>query len=265
MKLDGRKVLVVGASSGVGRSAAVAMVQRGAEVVFAARRTDLLAEATREAGAGHVVGIDVRDPVSIEAAVDTTVERLGTIDAILYTPGISIISRLREMTAEKWSDILAVNLIGPNLVFSTALSHLSETAVVAVVSSDSSSAPRHSLVPYGCSKAALEATMEGWRTEEIGGRRFVTVVLGPTHPSEFIREFDPEEFASLFPYWQRQGFRTGSLATPEVGAYLAENFGFMLDHPGFGNETMLLRAPEPDEAVADYGTGLDEPADSSEE
>jgi hypothetical protein len=79
------------------------------------------------------------------------------------------------------------------------------------------------------------------------------------------REFDPEEFASLFPYWQRQGFRTGSLATPEVGAYLAENFGFMLDHPGFGNETMLLRAPEPDEAVADYGTGLDEPADSSEE
>lgn len=258
MKLDGRKALVVGASSGLGRSAAVAMVQHGADVVFAARRTDLLDEAVREAGAGHAVEIDVCNPNSIETAVATAVERLGEIDALLYTPGMSIISRLRAMTAEKWNDVLAVNLVGPNLVLSSALPHLSSSAVVAVVSSDSSSEPRHSLVPYGCSKAALEASMEGWRTEEIGGRRFVTLVLGPTRPSDFTRDFDPNEFASLFPHWQRQGFRTGSLATPEVGAYLAECFGFMLDHPGFGNETMLLRAPEPEAAVTDYGTGLRE-------
>ena len=258
MKLDGRRMLVIGASSGVGRSAALAMAERGAEVVFAARRTDLLEEATREAGSGHIFEIDVRDVASIETGIAKTVERLGEIDALLYTPGVSVISPLRDMTADAWNDILAVNLVGPNLVLSTALSHLSEHAVAAVVSSDSSSAPRHSLVPYGCSKAALEAAMNGWRTEETGGRRFVTIVLGPTHPSEFGSAFDPEEFALLFPHWQRQGFRTGSLATPEVGAYLAENLGFMLDHPGFNTETMLLRAPEPDEAVTDYGTGLHE-------
>ncbi len=256
MSLVGRTVLVVGASSGMGRGTAIAMAQRGADVVFAARRRDLLEEAVKEAGSGHVLEIDVCDPTSIESAVSIAVDRIGPLDALLYTPGMSIISRLRAMTARKWNDILAVNLIGPNLVIAAALPHLAASAVVAVVSSDSSAQPRHSLVPYGCSKAALEAAMEGWRTEEVGGRRFVTLVLGPTRPSDFGRDFDPNEFASLFPYWQRQGFRTGSLATPEVGAYLAESFGFMLAHPDFGYETMLLRAPEPDEAVSDYGTGL---------
>ena len=256
MTLEGRKVLVVGASSGMGRGTAVAMARSGAEVVFAARRRDLLEEAVGEAGSGHVVEIDVCDPQSIDAAVATAAGRLGRIDVLLYTPGTSVISRLRAMTAEKWNGVLAVNLVGPNLVIAATLPHLTKQGVVAVVSSDSSAQPRHSLVPYGCSKAALEAAMEGWRTEEVGGRRFITLVLGPTRPSDFSRDFDPDEFASLFPYWQRQGFRTGSLATPDVGAYLAQSFGFMLANPGFGYETMLLRAPEPDEAVTDYGTGL---------
>lgn len=259
MTIEGRKVLVVGASSGMGRGTAIAMARRGADVVFAARRRDLLEEAVREAGSGHAIEIDVCDPASIDAAVSSAADRLGTLDALLYTPGMSIISRLRDMTARKWNDVLAVNLTGPNLVIAAALPHLAAQAVVAVVSSDSSAQPRHSLVPYGCSKAALEAAMEGWRTEEVGGRRFVTLVLGPTRPSDFSRDFDPDEFASLFPFWQRQGFRTGSLATSDVGAYLAESFGFMLANPGFGYETMLLRAPEPDEAVSDYGTGLGGP------
>jgi NAD(P)-dependent dehydrogenase (short-subunit alcohol dehydrogenase family) len=258
MTLEGRKILVVGASSGMGRGTAIAMAKGGADVVFAARRSDLLEEAVREAGSGHVVPIDVRDPDSIDAAVATAVEQLGSLDALLYTPGLSYVARLRAMTPQRWNDVLAVNLVGPNLTIAAALPHLSEHGVIAVVSSDSSAEPRHSLVPYGCSKAALEAAMEGWRTEEIGGRRFVTIVLGPTRPSDFSRDFDPDEFASLFPYWQRQGFRTGSLATPEVSAYLAQSFGFLFANPGFGHETLLLRAPEPADAVTDYGTGLGE-------
>ena len=257
MTLEGRRVLVVGASSGVGRCAAVAMAHRGANVVFAARRADLLHQAVREAGAGQAVEVDVTDPASIEGAIEQAVGHLGEIDVLLYTPGASIIARLRDMTAQGWNELLAVNLVGPNLVFAAALPHLTANAIVAAFSSDSSREPRHSLVPYGCSKAALEAAMEGWRTEETGGRRFVTLVLGPTHPSDFTRDFDPDEFASLFPHWQRQGFRTGSLAAPEVGAYLAESFGFMLANPGFGFETTMLRAPEPDEPVADYGTGIE--------
>lgn len=256
MMLEGRKVMVVGASSGMGRATAIALAKGGAEVVFAARRNDLLEDAVREAGSGHIVPIDVLDPGSIDAAVASAVERVGQLDALLYTPGLSYIARLRDMTPPQWSDILGVNLVGPNLTIAAALPHLSEHAVVAVVSSDSSAAPRHSLVPYGCSKAALEAAMEGWRTEEVGGRRFITIVLGPTRPSDFSRDFDPEQFASLFPHWQRQGFRTGSLATPEVGAYLAQSFGFLLANPGFGYETLLLRAPEPTDAVTDYGTRL---------
>jgi NAD(P)-dependent dehydrogenase (short-subunit alcohol dehydrogenase family) len=258
MTLEGRKILVVGASSGMGRETAIAMAKGGAEVVFAARRQDLLEEAVREAGSGHIVPIDVLDPNSIDAAVASAVEQVGPLDALLYTPGLSYIAKLSAMTPEKWNDVLGVNLVGPNLTIAAALPHLSEHAVVAVVSSDSSAQPRHSLVPYGCSKAALEAAMEGWRTEETGGKRFVTIVLGPTRPSDFGRDFDPDDFTSLFPHWQRQGFRTGSLVTSEVGAYLSQSFGFFFANPGFGYETLLLRAPEPSDAVSDYGTGLED-------
>jgi len=48
--------------------------------------------------------------------------------------------------------------------------------------------------------------MEGWRAKEVGGRLFVTVVLGPTRPSGFSRDFDPDESASIGGYAHRRNF-----------------------------------------------------------
>ena len=251
-------MLVVGASSGMGRASAIAMARHGAKVVFAARRRDALAQAVAEAGAGHTVQVDVNQPADIERAVAEAADHLGTIDAVFYTAGMSHLEPLRSMSAEQWQQVFAVNTFGPNLVIAAALPHLATDGVVAVVSSDSSSQPRHSLVPYGCAKAALEASMEGWRTEESGGRRFITVVLGPTRPSNFSRDFAPEAFAALIPHWNRQGFRTGFLATDDVGEYLALSFGFVLANPGFGFDNLLLRAPEPETPISDYGIGRED-------
>lgn len=251
--LAGRKILVVGASYGSGRATAIAMVRHGADVVFAARSRDALDEAVTEAGGGHVVTVDVTDTDSIDAAVAATVQELGHIDGIVYSAGMSPMVRLSELTPDQWQMIFAINTFGPNLLTAAALPHLSADSVVAVFSSDSAVEPRHSLTPYAASKAALEATMEGWRTEEIGGRRFLTIVLGPTGPSNFSSNFDPEGFAAVIPHWQRQGFRTGMLDADDVGEHLASTFGMLFSSPTYGIETILLRAPEPDEAPSDFG------------
>ena len=250
-----RKILVVGASSGLGRATAIAFQRHGADVAFAARRRDSLDTAVGEAGGGHVVAIDVLDPASIEQGVAEAVDELGGLDGIFYTAGMSPLGPMSGMSQDDWQTVFSVNTFGPSLLISAALPHLSQDAVVAVVSSDSSEQPRHSLVPYAASKRALEATMEGWRTEVLGTRRFLTVILGPTGPSEFANAFDPEAFGAAITHWQRQGFNTGIMQADDIAEGLAACFAAMFAAPTFGMERLLLRAPEP-EVANEYTTDV---------
>ncbi len=227
-------------------------------MAFAARRVDLLAGAVDEAnaagpGVAHALALDVTNTDSIADSVTAAATTMGGLDGVLYTAGMSPIARLSTVTPEQWHTILAINTVGPSMVFAAALKHISPDGIMAAISSDSSHQPRHSLVPYAASKAALEATMEGWRTEEIGGLRFMTVMIGPTGPSGFADNFSPDEFMGLIPHWQRQGFRTGMQTSDDVGNHLASAFASLFDAPLLGIETLLLRAPEPALAVADFG------------
>lgn len=250
-----RNILVVGASSGLGRATAIALQRHGADVVFAARRRAVLEEAVGEAGGGHVVTIDVLDPTSVEQGVAEAASALGGLDGIVYTSGMSPMAPMAELNLDDWQAVFGVNAFGPNLVIRAALPHLSEDAVVAAVSSDSTEMPRYSLVPYAASKRALEATMEGWRTELLGNRRFVTVILGPTTPTEFAHSFTPEAFEAAIPHWQRQGFRTGIMDADEVAHGLVACMDSLFAAPTFGIESLLLRSPEPEVAV-EYSTDI---------
>ena len=183
---------------------------------------------------------------SVSRGVSEAAELLGgTIDGIVYTSGMSPLRPLADLSVADWQQVFGVNAIGPNLVIAAALPYLSDDAVVTVFSSDSSLQPRHSLVAYAAAKRALEATLEGWRTELLGGRRFVAVLLGPTMPTEFGDTFDAETMGATFVHWQRQGFRTGLMNADDVANGLTSCLAAMFAASDFGIETMLLRAPEP--------------------
>jgi len=78
-ELEGRRVLVVGASVGIGRAIATAAVRQGAEVVFAARRREVLDEAIAEAGGGVAACGDVCAPQGCQAIVDQAVAAVGAL------------------------------------------------------------------------------------------------------------------------------------------------------------------------------------------
>lgn len=236
----------------------MAFARSGASVAFAARRRERLDEAVAEAGSGIAVTIDVLDPADVPRAVDEAAERLGGLDGVLYTAGMSPLARLRDLTADQWHRIFAVNTFGPNLVIAAALRHLSADSVVACVSSDSVEEPRHSLGAYAAAKAALESTLRCWRTEEVGGRRFMKIVIGPTWPTEFGDQFLPEHMAALIPHWQRQGFRTAMMAADDVAVQIASTYEALFASAGMGVETLFLRAPEPEAAVEDFGLSMTE-------
>src|SRR5215475_7998905 len=82
--LSGRRVLVIGASSGVGREVGLAASRAGARVAFAARRRDLLERAAAEAGAGALaVCCDVTESDDCARAVHEAASALGGIDAFV--------------------------------------------------------------------------------------------------------------------------------------------------------------------------------------
>lgn len=112
-----RKVaLVIGASSGIGECLARALAERGAKVVIAARRRDLLNKIVDDlTAAGHQVAaceIDVTNTASVEAAFDFVEGQYGVVEVLINSAGANAIAPVQSMTDEQWNTVLDVNLNG---------------------------------------------------------------------------------------------------------------------------------------------------------
>jgi NAD(P)-dependent dehydrogenase (short-subunit alcohol dehydrogenase family) len=214
------KTVVVGASSGLGRSIAVALGQSGASVALLARRHDRLVDAAKEAGPGSLaIACDVTDPASVRSAVDEAAAGLGGIDALLYSTGIGPLGHLVDATVETWRNAFDTNVIGASLVTAAAIPHLTASGgAAAYLSSVSASqtAPWPGLGVYATSKAALEKLVEAWRAEHpsVGFTRVVVGdCAGGDGPSmtEFPAAWDMDLMGEFYPMWEARALLAGSL------------------------------------------------------
>lgn len=235
------RVLVVGASSGVGKAIAQRFVGTGASVALSARRAENLETAITEAGGGVAVPGDVRALDGAASLVARAVDTLGGIDIIVYATGVSPLQRLRDASREQWIQVLETNLVGLHEVVKAALPHLADGATVAVLSSDSVGMPRPGLVPYAASKAALEELMRGWRNEH-PLIRFATMVIGPTFPTEFGTNFDPELMTELWEEWARIGnVDTTIMDGNELADVIVTTLEALVRYPGIDLQEIVLR------------------------
>jgi NAD(P)-dependent dehydrogenase (short-subunit alcohol dehydrogenase family) len=214
------KVVVVGASSGLGRCIAVGLGQRGEEVALMARRKSRLEEAADEAGTGALaVECDVTDEASCARAVAEAAEGLGGIDALVYATGIGHLVRIADTDAATWRQVLDTNVIGASLVTSAALPHLEASQGTAVYLSSVSAShtpPWPGLGAYAVSKAALEKLVEAWRAEhpQLG---FTRVTVGDCAGGEgdamtgFNADWDRELVTEMAPIWLARQYVAGAL------------------------------------------------------
>lgn len=238
-------MLIVGASSGIGRAAAFWAVQRGTSVVMAARRTERLTDLIAEAGGGLAVPGDVRQPESCRRIVEQAVDRLGAIDVLLYTVGAGTLRYFADVTAEDWRLALETNVIGPHQLIRAALDSLSPEAIVAVLSSESVGQPYTALGTYRTTKAAMEESMRAWRTEH-PTVRFCCVIQGATVPSEFANDFDPALMREVTMQWARHGVvAAAGMTADSVAEVLVTTLAAAVDRPGVGIEQVVLRPPAP--------------------
>ncbi len=117
--LSDETIIVTGASKGLGRSMALALSERGANVVLTARSEDELeAVADEAAGETLVVPADVREADDVDRVVGATLERFGRVDTLINNAGVSGLSfgeerrSLVETDEEEWDTIVDVNVKG---------------------------------------------------------------------------------------------------------------------------------------------------------
>lgn len=109
-RLDGRRALVTGASSGIGRAAAVALGESGANVTLAARRSDLLEETVAEmVQAGMKAEMQVMDIVKIESTAEI-INRLEPFDILVNSAGMARHGPAIETTEDDFDAVAEINL-----------------------------------------------------------------------------------------------------------------------------------------------------------
>ncbi len=206
--LEGRRVLVVGASSGIGRALAVAAGAAGARVALAARRLALVEEAAREIRDGgaeaRAWSCDVTEEADCERLVAEASAWMGGIDVVLYMSGSSPLVRVSEAPASLWHEMLSTNLVGAAVVVREALEYLRASPdPVVVVTTHSMGVPWPWLGVYGSTKAALAELARGLRSEE-PHLRVLCVAVGNT-ASSFADNWDPEVAGQAFGQWVADG------------------------------------------------------------
>ena len=203
--LTGMRLLVMGASSGVGREVGQMACRAGARVAFAARRREKLDEAVARAeGEALAVACDTTVSADCQRAVGEVVKALGGLDGLVYSAGMSPLRRLDRASEEDWRPVLETNVMGASLISAAVLPHLRETAGRALyVSSYSVRKVLPGLSLYRVSKVALDALIECWRVEfpEVC---FTRAVVGNTSGTEFATGWSPEETRDVLEEWKRR-------------------------------------------------------------
>jgi NAD(P)-dependent dehydrogenase (short-subunit alcohol dehydrogenase family) len=214
-RLVGRRVLVVGASAGIGRVIGQRLCAAGAHVAFASRRKEICEEAAKEAGGTAVgLGCDVVEEDQCRELVASTVERLGGLDDVVFSTGAISLVALDTADAAWWRRTFDTNVLGAALITKYSLPHLKEgPGSVVYLSSVSSLGPAWpGIGVYTATKAALNRMVDTWRVEhpEVG---FTRIFVGPTTDAATGTEMDASAFEHML-RWAALGVASGAMDTP---------------------------------------------------
>src|ERR671917_397126 len=162
-------VAVVGASSGIGRQAALRFSRRGAKVVVSARGESglrsLVDEIHREGGEAVAVVADVAEFDQVKTIADQAAEEYGRLDTWVHLASVSLFAPLEEITPEEFKRIVEVDLMGQVYGAMAALPHLKREGRGVLVHVSSVLARRSVPLqsPYCASKHGVDGMLESTR------------------------------------------------------------------------------------------------------
>lgn len=203
-RLEGKKALITGADSGIGKAVAIAFAREDADVAFSYLDEDDDARDTERwiTDAGRkclAMPGDLADPAHCREVVQKTVDEFGRIDILVSNAAMQrTYTRVEDIPDDEWDKTLAVNLSAYFHLVKAALPHMQSGASIIGTSSVNSDAPSPTLMPYALTKAAI-ANMTASLAQLLGERgiRANSVAPGPvwtplipsTMPAEHVEKF----------------------------------------------------------------------------
>lgn len=184
--LNGKRVLITGASSGIGAAAASEFARAGAHVALVARSRvglERAADAARAHGVqAHVVVADLATREGCEGAVEDAVARLGGLDVLVWNAAAMVFGSFREVPPEWFDRTIDVTFRAAVDTIRAALPHLERTGNGAIVATGSlmTSVPLPTFSSYAAAKHALRGFLGSLRVELRAARSPVTVSM--VHP-----------------------------------------------------------------------------------
>ena len=186
-RLTGRRALITGGDSGIGRAVAIAFAREGADVAIGylpseQSDADEVAELVRGAGRTCVLlPGDVGDEPTARGIVRDAVAGLGGIDVlVLNAARQTFVEKLEDLSSDQWAETMNVNVNAPFWMMQEALPHLQPGASVIFTSSVQAYTPSAGLVDYATSRAAVN-TMSKSLAQQLAPRgiRVNSVAPGP--------------------------------------------------------------------------------------
>ena len=182
--IEGKVVVITGASSGLGEATARLLSAQGASVVLGARRVERLRsladELTGRGGKALAVATDVTDRDQVKGLVDAAVQTYGRIDVMINNAGLMPQAPLERLKVDEWDRMIDVNIKGVLYGIAAALPHMQRQKAGHII--NVSSVAGHKVGPgfavYAATKHAVRALSEGLR-QEVKPYNIRTTVISP--------------------------------------------------------------------------------------
>ncbi|HEX4091463.1 MAG TPA: SDR family NAD(P)-dependent oxidoreductase [Trebonia sp.] len=247
--LTGKTALVTGASSGIGRSTAVALAEAGANVALVARRAERLQDlAAKLEAAGRQAlarATDVTDEQDATRAVEDTVARFGGLDILVNAAGMTQTGKVENGDLDDWRSVLELNFWASLYTARAAIPALKASGGGDIVNISSTAGRRAvgaTFGPYAASKFALTAFNESLRAEvTLAGIRVSIIEPGATATEvhEHIKDEKVREFT------RNHVQKDGAMQPDDVAAAIV----FVVSLPPRVNVSQLVIRPTVDARV----------------
>jgi NADP-dependent 3-hydroxy acid dehydrogenase YdfG len=215
--IEGKVVVITGASSGLGEATARHLAAQGAKLVLGARRIERLQALARELSLGEdaAVRTDVTDRGQVQALVDGAVQAHGRIDVMLSNAGLMPQALLERLEVEQWDRMIDVNIKGVLYGIAAALPHMQRQKSGHFI--NVSSVAGHRVGPgsvvYSATKHAVRALSEGLR-QEVKPYNIRTTVISPGAVATELPDSvtDPEAAARIRKFYAEAAIPADSFA-----------------------------------------------------
>jgi NAD(P)-dependent dehydrogenase (short-subunit alcohol dehydrogenase family) len=219
-RFQGKVVLITGATSGIGRAAALQFAQEGGMVCFCGRRENLGHAVEQEiqsmGGKASYIRADVRNENDVKAFVNGVADRYGRIDVAFNNAGITLERPLHELSADEFDDIANTNLRGVFLAMKYEIPHMLAQGGgnIVVTSSSNAIATEQKRSAYTASKRGLVGLVQAAALDYVRhGIRINALIPGTTDTALVRRVANMEKVPDAV--WELAAQEWGKLHIPE--------------------------------------------------